>query len=375
MKRIVCCFDGTWNDDTTEAALTNVVRLRRAIRPVDDKGVRQLVRYIVGIGTGYEGRAAFLIGASGIEVGDRIKAGYRFLVDHYDDGDEIYLFGFSRGAFEARSLAGFITRIGLAIRCSTFELDDAWAAYRNPSSREGQALFNKVRQLTRHPIPIKCIGVWDTVGNIGNPFSSRGIVGRYVSFHDTRLAPTVKVGLHALSIDEVRGPFRPTFWTVPRGGTLPAGQTVEQVWFAGCHADVGGGYAETGLSDISLVWMAERVAALTGLGIDFESLRRTARPDPTALQHSSAARGVFQWSDALPCMRLIHQNTKAISPLRRALLGTWRTSRTGRGEDPVNEQIHASVRDRYGQEVEEDIAGVRRRFVYRPSNLAAVLDA
>lgn len=373
MKRLVCCFDGTWNDDSRETALTNVVRLRRAILSRDAGGVPQMVRYVIGIGTGYQGNLGFLVGASGIEVGDRIKAGYRFLVDNWEPGDEIYLFGFSRGAFEARSLAGFIALIGMSVRCSTFSLDDAWRVYRNPTTTENQLLLAAMERVTTRPVPIKCVGVWDTVGNIGNPFDSDGFIGRYVSFHDTRLSSSVEVGLHALSIDELRGPFRPTFWTMSKGGAVPAGQTVEQVWFAGCHADVGGGYAETCLSDISLNWMAERVAALTGLGIDFEFLRSTTRPDPLGPQHSSTTSGIFKLSNTMPCIRLIRQNLGGVPALRRALVGSWRTSRTPRGEIPINETIHGSVVARFGREVVENAAGTKREFVYRPGNLAAVL--
>lgn len=373
MKRLICCFDGTWNDDRSEAALTNVVRLRRVIPEAGSDGVKQLVRYVIGIGTGYQGKTAFLIGASGIEVGDRIRAGYRFLVDHYEPGDEVYLFGFSRGAFEARSLAGFIGRIGMAIRCSPFSIEDAWTVYRDPDNPTNKSLVQRLREMTFGPIPIKCIGVWDTVGNIGNPFDADGLIGKYVSFHDTRLGPSVEVGLHALSIDEQRGPFRPAFWTLPQGAAAPQGQHIEQVWFSGSHADVGGGYADAALSGISLNWMAERVAALTPLRFDFAQLRATSRPDSLGQQHSSSASGIFKWSGKVPCVRLIRQDLNGVSPLRRAIFGGWRTSKTDRGEVPANEAIHPSVLARFGQEVTEDVAGEIRRFVYRPRNLAAAL--
>ena len=373
MKRLICCLDGTWNDDKDEATLTNVVKLRRAIPALDAGGIAQVVHYVVGIGTGYGGQLGFAIGASGIEVGERVKTGYKFLVENYAPGDEIYLFGFSRGAFEARSLAGFIAFAGIGRGDGAFSLDAAWSLYRQRPSDADETALAQLRATTHYPAPIKCVGVWDTVGNLGNPLRSSRIVRRLFDFHDTRLSPTVDVGLHALSIDERRGPFSPTLWTRPEGASLPAHQHVEQVWFAGVHADVGGGYKETAQSDIALLWMAERVAATTDLAINFEQLRRVTRPDPLGVQHASATGRVLRWSAKVPFVRLVAQDKRGVWTPRRIVLGTWRTSRVGGGQVPVNETIHESALARFGNSVPEDVAGKLRQIVYRPRNLSAAL--
>ena len=373
MKRLICCLDGTWNDDKNEDALTNVVKLRRAIPAVDAHGIRQVVHYVVGIGTGYSGQLGFAVGASGIEVGDRVKAGYKFLVENYDDGDEIYLFGFSRGAFEARSLAGFIALAGIGRPDSAFSIDQAWQIYRRRESHADPGAIERLRADRHYPARIKCVGVWDTVGNLGNPLRSSAIVRRLFDFHDTQLSDQVDVGLHALSIDERRAPFSPTLWTLPRGAVLPAGQVVEQVWFAGVHADVGGGYKETELSDIALLWMAERCVALTGLGIDFDYLARVTRPNPIGMQHGSAHGRIFKWSAKVPFVRLVRQDRRGVWTPRRITLRDWRTSRAQGGQVPVNEAIHESALTRFGKTVVEDINGKRCQIVYRPRNLAAAL--
>ena len=376
MKRLICCFDGTWNDDRNEDELSNVVKLHRAIPTIAPFGIVQVPAYVKGIATDYEGGLKFGMGSLGLEVDDRIRAGYQILCASYEPGDEVYLFGFSRGAFQARSLAGFVSLFGIARQGAGFDLADAWHVYRNRGSAAVEGALARLRAASHYPARIRCIGVWDTVGNLGNPFSSEGRIAGHFKFHDTRLSELVDVGLHALSIDEQRGPFRPALWTLPEGGALPRHQHVEQVWFAGTHADVGGGFKETGLSDIGLLWMAERAAALTGLAVDLASLKASTRPDPLAAQHSSTTGRIFRWSARLPHVRLVRQEQDGIAPLRRALLGTWRTSRVAPGETVVNESVHDSVLTRFGRTVAEiGEEGRQRELVYRPRNLAAALSS
>ncbi len=174
MKRLLVFFDGTWNTADGRDAITNVVKLHRAVLPEDAAGVRQMARYVVGIATEDSyGRWKFAVGAAGVGVAERIQEGYEFLVENYEPGDEIFLFGFSRGAFQARSLGGMIALCGILRGEHKARGGEAWAAYQGAKSKSGQAKIREVRALAHHPVRIRCIGVWDTVGNLGIPLAPR----------------------------------------------------------------------------------------------------------------------------------------------------------------------------------------------------------
>lgn len=374
MKRLLVFFDGTWNRPDDGSPVTNVVKLHRAVPPHDAQGVRQLARYVVGIATENPGgRWTFAEGAAGIGVAERIQEGYKFLVENYEAGDEIYLFGFSRGAFQARSLGGLITYCGILRRENVGHVGSAWAAYQAAKEPAGPGRLAAVHTLGLHPVRIRCIGVWDTVGNLGIPFAPKAIDTRELDFHSTELSPLVDIGLHALSIDEPRGPFSPTLWTTTDGQSLPPGQRVEQVWFPGCHANVGGGYPDSGLSDISLLWMAERVTAMTGAALDITALRKATAPNPLAEQVSPTSDRIFRVSRLLPFVRLIKQQRSGLSPWRRAVIGTWRSSALPPGRRPVNESIHDSAIARFGKRIIQRIGDETSTIVYKPRNLKAAL--
>lgn len=166
--------------------------------------------------------------------------------------------GENRGAYTVRSLAGFIGAVGLLEKAHLRRVPEAYALYRlSPEKRLNSIPDQRLKQLDsppRCPIPIKFIGVWDTVGALGAPAP---ILGRYtrgkVGFHDTQLGKDVQHAYHALAVDERRRPFQPDLW---RG--MPAeGQTIEQVWFSGVHSNVGGSYRNTVLSNITLNWLTD----------------------------------------------------------------------------------------------------------------------
>jgi len=368
MKRLVCLLDGTWNDDDGAAPLTNVAKLSRAISFTDSRGVRQLVRYVIGIAASQDKGLAFLKGAIGFEISDRIKAAYRFLSSTYEPGDEIYLFGFSRGAYEARSLTSFISLFGVARKDADFPIDEAWALYRKAEHKRDFNAVARVGADCHYPVRIRCLGVWDTVGNIGNPYWSWAWLSRKFDYHDTRLHDTIDVALHALAIDEARSPFRPSLFTYPDDATLPRHQHVEQVWFAGTHADIGGGWRETDLSDIALLWMVERVQARTDLAIDIDKLKRECRPDHLGLQHDSSTGRLYAFSRIKPYVRLIQQSLNDAEPARK-----WRTSRLARGLVSLNETIHESVLQRFGQAVKEMRGNVVRDIIYEPRTLVTIV--
>lgn len=371
MKRLIICLDGTWNADDGSSPLTNVAKLHSLLAKTDAAGVAQISHYIDGIASERGIRSAFVRGAIGSGVADRIREAYEVLLDSYAPGDEIFLFGFSRGAFEARSLAGFIALVGIGRRTQGFDVDAAWAAYRTIRTKRSPETLAQLRAAAHYPVRIKCIGVWDTVGGIGNPVVSSGLAARKHSYHDVSWNGIADIGLHALSIDEKRGTFRPLLWTLPRGQSLPQGQHVEQVWFSGTHADVGGGWRETALSDIALRWMVERVAATSGLMFDAEKLAAISWPDPLGPQHSSTGSQIFVLSRLIPFIRLVRQNAAAVSPLRRIFTGRWRTGHIPRDQVSINESVHESSSRRFGQKVVELEHSRSHMIEYRPAAIAA----
>lgn len=275
MKRLIICCDGTWNraDQARDGkpCPTNVLRAAYHIakRDTDDLTIPQVLFYDQGVGTG-NALDRLSGGAFGHGLKDNIFDAYRFLIANYEEGDDIFIFGFSRGAYTARSLAGMIRNCGILKRTSVTGYLEALALYqdRNSGPDDDVALAFKKKHsvLPDKDIPIRFIGVWDTVGSMGIPLRGlRYLTRRKYQFHDVQLSKTVRHACHALAIDERRAPFAPTlFFQKPseRGE-----QIVEQRWFCGVHSDVGGGYEERRLSDLTLEWMLER-AGSAGLKVD-----------------------------------------------------------------------------------------------------------
>lgn len=303
MKRLIVCADGTWNSPKQEGAdarsSTNVLKLLRAVKPIADDGTEQVVFYDKGVGTGgFCDR--ILGGAFGVGLAENVLDCYRFLANNYQPNDEIYLFGFSRGAFTVRSLGGLLGAIGLVSKLHLGKLHYGWRYYRTPpGDREAaEDLLAKLGPRIQ-PVPITCIGVWDTVGALGVPVALfKNLFGRRHRFHDTQLGREVETALHAVAIDERRAPFKPTLWH----GEPATHQHVEQVWFPGVHSNVGGGYPDTGLSDAALEWMLRRVEALHGIEFDADYRRHHVDPSPYGRIYNSF-RGVY---------RLLGKNVRTI---------------------------------------------------------------
>jgi uncharacterized protein (DUF2235 family) len=266
-KRLVICCDGTWNDADNDGRPTNVVRIARAILPLDERmgtGVPQVVYYSAGVGAAGGAVGRLLAGAVGLGLARAVRGAYGFIVDNYRPGDEILLFGFSRGAYTVRSVAGLIGWAGLLRKPDMDAFVRLWDGHRHrPGTPERAAALAAFPR--RHArVPIAFMGVWDTVGALGIPGDLDEPVRRRFDFHDTTLGAHVKRACHALALDEVRADFAPTLWEqTPEGAA--AGQELRQVWFAGAHADIGDGYAEHGLSDVALAWMAGQVEDLLAL--------------------------------------------------------------------------------------------------------------
>lgn len=263
-KRLAVFLDGTWNAVGTN---TNVWRLRCLCADMSADGVAQLRYYDPGVG-------GFIGGGWGKGLSENVCEAYDWIVDHYDEGDEIFIFGFSRGAYTARSLAGLIAMCGLLKPGGPLGVNQLFDRYRcadndrtiyklrggaSDQSIEEQWLLKYSRETH-----VKMVGVWDTVGALGVPlFRIPGISSSGFRFHHTGLRRPIQHGFHAVAIDEHRQKFLPTLWTVrtpPHQSTsrMRPIQSVEQRWFIGAHANVGGGCYSDLLAQIPLDWMMRK---------------------------------------------------------------------------------------------------------------------
>ncbi len=301
IKNIVYCFNGTWNKpDATSEGKTNVEEANNILLNYESKG--QVVHYHSGIGT-KNVIDRIIGGATGYGISNIIRKAYFQLSSAYRQGAKIYLFGFSRGAYTARSLSGFVNLVGIlrpdviieyrtkfnrclvsdsyiyymlkdneysilnkisqkiifkanarndfTIKGIPFETILSWAKYEQPMIAINKVGSDDKRDF--HSMTIEFLGVWDTVGSIGPPSEMlKKTVKPWVDFHDTSLSPNVLNAYQALALHEIRCHFKPVLWTKKNEN-----QNVEQVWFAGAHSDVGGGNGHYELSNISLEWMVK----------------------------------------------------------------------------------------------------------------------
>jgi uncharacterized protein (DUF2235 family) len=199
-------------------------------------------------------------GAFGYGLFENIKQAYRFIVNNYENGDKIVLFGFSRGAYTARSLASMIARCGILRKKYISDVDTIFKFYKNKKLNE-EFLKDYTSNFCHPEREVLFLGVWDTVGALGIPLRilksvaqlfTRITKGTKLSFHTVSLSEHVKNAYHALAVDEHRRQFAPTLW---KQSNIQPDQNVEQRWFAGSHSNIGGGFADAGLSNITLHWM------------------------------------------------------------------------------------------------------------------------
>jgi uncharacterized protein (DUF2235 family) len=264
MKRIVVLFDGTWNkpaDENLPAAQqieTNVCRFRNSLRASAPDGTKQIVWYDEGVGTQWYDR--YIGGAIGAGLELNIIQGYEFLAKQYEPGDEVYVLGFSRGAYTARSLVGMVRNCGLVeAKNLPFKIGIAYGIYRTRDDGPDSLTAQTFRASFSREIKIRFVGVWDTVGALGIPLHVlKNTNAKFYEFHDTKLSDIVENAYHAIAIDEHRLDYDVCLWNPDK----KAAQAVEQRWFIGAHCDIGGGYADRRLSDVTLNWMQDKAAAL-----------------------------------------------------------------------------------------------------------------
>lgn len=318
MKRIALFCDGTWNAPEAKAP-TNVVKLYQAARSAAEVlgPQRQRVFYISGVGTKVSGNSAYLEfhplrdflhryggGAFGWGLDDKILEAYARVIEHYAPGDELYIFGFSRGAYTARSLVGLIRNCGLPRRASAASLYAAMAVYRargehnKPDSPRGLAFRRRFSpefytspedRADRAdagqcaPISVTYLGVFDTVGALGLPNIFETVGAKFnqrYRFHDTKLSGMVRAARHAVSIDDRRKTYAPTLFDPDKlaqlNGDAPD-RPYREMWFPGVHGTVGGALLaeEDGLGNATLDWIAEGAETASGAsggGLAFDPL-------------------------------------------------------------------------------------------------------
>jgi Uncharacterized alpha/beta hydrolase domain (DUF2235) len=400
-KRIILLLDGTWNDADLGEIDTNIVRMREIIaRSLDVKStlipqdatapaansnqkfvagrtfqdLEHIVFYERGVGTGplldrIKG------GSFGDGLGGNIRRAYKFLSFYYEKGDQVFIFGFSRGAYTARSLVGYIAAAGLLRRetCTPILETKAWNYYRTAPNDRMPGVWTELTSTVndREELRIDCIGVFDTVGALGVPLPAFYRVNRdRYEFHNVELSSITNVNLHAIAMDEHREPFEAAIWRKPKFKSYAT--ITEQVWFTGAHADIGGGYINEeerpqkhsrSLDDLALDWMLKRlIAYYPDFPINASCWKQVTSDWSYAPQHE-ARNGIY---------RLMPRALRSIAN-RRVPIRFGRYEREvsrNRHDETIGEMVHVSVIERLGRPV----CGRLWRRKYWPQNLATTFD-
>jgi uncharacterized protein (DUF2235 family) len=394
-KRIILLLDGTWNDKDDGLADTNIVRLQsiiakslsnpttsppsldpnsrasQKVRGFTSQGLENIVLYQRGVGTGAFDRIAG--GVFGWGVPGNVRHSYKFLSYHYEDGDQIFVFGFSRGAYTARSLIGYISAIGLLTRthCTPENELLAWQFYRTDPQDRLPGVWAKLTPYVhnRETLRIKCVGVFDTVGALGVPTRTLWRFNRASNeFHNVELSSITDVDLHAIAIDEHRVPFEATAWHKPKFKQFAT--CTEQVWFPGAHADVGGGYIDEekrdsnsiALDDITLDWMLQRLKSyFSDFPFEQDVWKIINKSWSVAQQHEPHSERMYR-STPLSLRSIANYAVENLCS-NECNMGRYRHA------DTIGEMVHVSALERLGKTVQTD----ERAHRYEPKNLIQIL--
>ncbi|TVY57918.1 Uncharacterized protein LCER1_G001167 [Lachnellula cervina] len=309
-KKMVIACDGTWQnsdqgyDDSVFAPPaaqipSNVTRIVRAIKHRDDTGIPQIVFYQRGVGANGNEEDKVLGGATGAGLSEHVREAYGFLANNFDPEsqdalndvsrpiDEIVLLGFSRGAFTARAISSLVSDVGLLTRVG---MESFWGVFgdwmkQNCQGRQSEwfeSQFGKnvsftdpvyretliEHGITRWPMPIRAVGVWDTVGSLGIPLPFHAENVKEFSFVNSKVAEHVQHAFQALGLDEHRNLFTPTLWEWPDNDQNL--KKLKQCWFPGVHSNVGGSYPDAGISNITLAWMISQLEETDGGILTFD---------------------------------------------------------------------------------------------------------
>lgn len=379
-KNIVICCDGTGNE--IKENQSNVLKLFRVAKSSET----QITYYDPGVGTisesgkwsQFKAKARGVFGLiTGYGLDDNVLDAYRLLIHQYKEGDRVYLFGFSRGAYTIRVLAGLVSMVGLLRSEQSHLATYALTAYKRAADKNDTAYgerFQKV--LSTRRIPIRFMGCWDTVGSVIVPRPDRFYIPSLESLPYTEENPSVQVFRHAMAINEKRRMFRLMPWNErqvfkpdPLMDEADAlSQDIKQVWFSGVHSDVGGGYSEeeSGAAKIALAWMLEE-AITHGLKVRQKLVkhlvyghshpngtREYMPPDPNGMLHESLAGGwhLVEW---------IPKNKKYLQWKNRRVFLSHYLPRSEPRPIANDADIHPSVQERTHYQPGGE--------VYQPENL------
>ncbi|KAF2217434.1 hypothetical protein CERZMDRAFT_80195 [Cercospora zeae-maydis SCOH1-5] len=392
-KKLIVCCDGTWKNSDSgilngtglswiwrgeEQVSTNVTKIARAIESVDSKGRQQIVLYQAGVGSEGNLIERTVGGALGLGLAANIREAYSFIANNHLPGDEIYLIGFSRGAFTARSVGGLICDLGILNTDGLDHLVDVFEDWENCGAENYKTLLGKdeptfamktgtedtkayikqyrealieIGYITAQEVPIKAIGVFDTVGSLGipvNPLLQRlGLphVLRKYRFYNTDLDPNIENAFQALALDESRSAYRPALWQ-----KIPGVQSnLKQVWYPGAHTSIGGGYPEASLSNLSLAWMMSNLAPF----IDFTPgyVRKEHEKNQQYLRREKVPLRGLTWATGQ--LKNKGKGVQAVMGLVSREPGRYhvldKKTLKERQEEPLqntNERIHIAVRSR-----------------------------
>jgi uncharacterized protein (DUF2235 family)/LysM repeat protein len=390
MRRLVFCFDGSWNKLDTKEHPTNVVLVAESVLPEAEDGTPQIVYYDEGVGTGDSDEVRG--GAFGQGLVQNIREAYRFLIFNYLPGDEIFVFGFSRGAFTARSFIGFIRAAGVLSVNDANQIKRAWKLYDAHADRADEESEELLRFraeycpglcITEHErawrteaslpcadpatpiLRIRYCGVWDTVGSLGVVSGIKAVFDRSTDKdapdHDVELSDTVEAGRHALALDERRVHFMPTLWrnvdALNRARNVASDATTapfQQKWFAGDHGSVGGGGPERGLSNAALAWVLKgAIVQVLEVKLDGRSRLGAIRYDARAPLHNTPEEGIQSGRLGLGLLG------KAVDAVKDAALTEWR------GGPDIAADIHPSALRRWFKDADQ----LPEKRAYRPEPL------
>jgi uncharacterized protein (DUF2235 family) len=342
-KRLALFLDGTWNEVSDN---TNIWRFRALFSPESADGCEQRAFYSTGLGTKFGEKVRGGMFGTGIDTA--ITSAYEWLMENYQPGDEIFILGFSRGAYTARSLSGFISKCGLLRNGAPLGVNQLFKRYRRHGEKtirdliaaqgDGKAdfSFEEAWMLKfAQAVPIKFLGVFDTVGALGVPFPLlRRLRGSAYPFLNTGLRQNNEFAFHALAIDEHRKAFAPTLWS-NEGATSAKPRPIErteQRWFVGAHANVGGGCFDDPLAQLPFKWLAGKA---TAQGLAFKDEFATEPKAATAPISDSYTK--FMWG----LYRVFTLGRRYYRPIGVP------PNDEGEGVTNINETIDISVFDRW----------------------------